>query len=131
MDAFLIDLENKPGELARIAEAIAAKGVNITGLAGSTCGQSGRVAITTADPAATRQILGDAKASYKAYEVTETSLADKPGTLAAALRRLADRGVNVEAVMPTGMSGSNFQVGFVTNDPARAREALQTVGASR
>jgi len=131
MDAFLIDLENKPGELARIAEAIAAKGVNITGLAGSTCGQSGRVTITTADPAATRQVLGDAKASYKVYEVTETALADKPGTLASALRRLADRGVIVEAVMPTGMSGSNIQVGFVTNDPARAREALQAVGASR
>jgi hypothetical protein len=131
MDAFLIDLENKPGELARIAEAIAAKGVNITGLAGSTCGQSGRVTITTADPVTTRQVLGDAKASYKVYEVTETGLADKPGTLAQALRRLADRGVNVEAVMPTGMSGSTIQVGFVTSDPARAKEALQTVGASR
>jgi hypothetical protein len=131
MDAFLIDLENKPGELARIAEAIAAKGVNITGLAGSTCGQSGRVTITTADPAATHQVLGDAKASYKVYEVIETALADTPGTLASALRRLADRAVNVEAVLPTGMSGSNMQVGFVTNDPARAREALQAVGASR
>jgi hypothetical protein len=131
MDAFLIDLENKPGELARIAEAIAAKGVNITGLAGSSCGQSGRVTITTADPVTTRQVLGDAKASYKVYEVTETALADKPGTLAQALRRLADRGVNVEAVMPTGMSGSTIQVGFVTNDPARAKEALQAVGASR
>ncbi len=131
MDAFLIDLENKPGELARITEAIAAKGVNITGLAGSTCGLSGRVALTTSDPVTTRQILGDAKASYKAYEVTETAVADKPGTLASALRRLADRGVNVEAVFPTGMSGSNIQVGFVTDDPARAREALQAVGASR
>ena len=131
MDAFLIDLENKPGELARITEAIAAKGVNITGLAGSTCGQSGRVAITTADPVTTRSALGDAKASFKVYEVTEAAIADKPGMLAAALRRLADRGVNVEAIMPTGMSGSNIQVGFVTNDPARAREALQGATASR
>ena len=131
MDAFLIDLPNKPGELARITEAIAAKGVNITGLAGASCGESGRVAITTADPAMTRQALGDAKCSFKVFEVTETALADKPGTVATACRRLADKGVNIEAIMPLGMSGSNIQVGFITNDPARAREALQAVGASR
>jgi hypothetical protein len=34
MNAFLVDLENKPGALATVAEALAAKGVNITGVSG-------------------------------------------------------------------------------------------------
>ena len=45
MNAFLIELPNKTGELARVTEAIAAKGVNITGVSGSTCGTSGSVAL--------------------------------------------------------------------------------------
>ena len=32
MHAFLVELENKPGELARVTEAIAAKGVDINGV---------------------------------------------------------------------------------------------------
>ena len=29
MNAFIVDLKNKPGELAKVAEAIAGQGVNI------------------------------------------------------------------------------------------------------
>ena len=36
MQAFLIDLENKPGAFADVAEMIAAKGINITAVSGAT-----------------------------------------------------------------------------------------------
>ena len=36
MNAFLVDLDNKPGEFARISEAIAKKGINITTISGAT-----------------------------------------------------------------------------------------------
>ena len=54
MNAFLIELDNKVGELARITEAISAKGINITAITGATCGGSGSVAVMTADEAGTR-----------------------------------------------------------------------------
>src|SRR6476659_1772796 len=38
VQAFLIDLENKPGAFADVAEMIAAKGINITAVSGATCG---------------------------------------------------------------------------------------------
>ena len=63
MNAFLIELRNKPGELARIAEAIASKGINITAVSGSTCGDGGSVAVVTADESATRMVLNDAGAA--------------------------------------------------------------------
>jgi len=124
MNAFLVDLENKPGELARVAEVIAAKGVNITAVSGSTCGSSGRVALMASDDAATRIALGEARCTFSEMEVTVATLIHEPGSLAKACRRLADAGVNVEALMPIGMQGSDVQVAFVTNEPAKAREVF-------
>ncbi|HET9455894.1 MAG TPA: hypothetical protein VFO78_01025 [Candidatus Limnocylindrales bacterium] len=129
MNAFLVELENKPGALATLAEAIAAKGVNITGVAGTSCDSGGRVAIVTADDTTTRMVLQNGGHSFKEIEVTETHLRDEPGTLAKATRRLAQAGVNVEAIFPTGMSGREIAVAFVTNNPSKAREALATAAS--
>ena len=55
MNAFIVDLKNKPGELAKVAGAIADKGINITGFSGATCGDTGSVVLLTADEAGTRR----------------------------------------------------------------------------
>jgi len=124
MIAFLVDLENRPGEMAGVAEAIARAGVNITGVAGLACGSGGRVALLTSDDAATRSALRDAQRSFQEMETTDVSMRDEPGTLARACRMLADAGVNIEALLPTGMDGQDVRASFVTSDPARARQAL-------
>jgi hypothetical protein len=131
MTAFLVDLENKPGALATVAEALGARGVNITGVTGASCGDGGRAAITTADDVTTRTVLQGLKSKFKEYEVTEASLANTPGSLGKATRRLADAGVNIEAIMPTGMSGNDVHVGFVTDNPIKARDILGTATAIR
>jgi hypothetical protein len=130
MNAFLIELPNKTGELARVTEAIAAKGVNITGVSGSTCGTSGSVAILTADDATTRAALKDAKFAFREVEATQVPIGNIPGALAKVTRRLADAGVNIEALLPTGMQGNEVTVAFVTSDPAKARSTLSQVGST-
>ncbi len=124
MKAFLVDLENKPGELARVTEAIAKKGINIEAVSGATCDESGRLAIVTRDDAGTRTALEDANRTFKEMEATEVSLPHAPGGLAKAARRLADAGINVEAILPTGMKGQDVTVAFVTDNPVKAKEAL-------
>jgi hypothetical protein len=131
MNAFLVDLENKPGALAAAAEALAAKGVNILGVSGTSCGDGGRAAIVTADDTTARTALQDARIKFKEMEATEISLRHEPGSLAKAARRLADEGVNIEAIFPTGMSGTDVSVAFVTNNAAKAKEALAMVGGIR
>jgi len=127
MNAFLVDLENKPGALAATAEALAAKGINILGISGTSCGDGGRAAIVTADDASTRTALQGAKISFKEMEATEVSLRHEPGSLAKAARRLAEAGVNIDAIFPTGMSGNDVSVAFVTDNPTKAKEALAMV----
>jgi hypothetical protein len=129
MNAFLVDLANKPGSLADVAEALGAKGINIETVTGASCGDSGRALIGTNDEAATRAALQGIGASFSEVEVVEASLPHAPGSLGKAARRLAEAGINIDAITPTGMSGGNVTVAFVTSDPARAREILATAGS--
>jgi hypothetical protein len=131
MNAFLIELENKPGTLALVTEAIAKKGVNLTSASGTNCGSSGKLAITTDNDAATRTALGEVKAKFTESEIVEASVPHAPGSLAKAARRLADAGVNVEAITPMGMKGNDITVGFITDNPVKARAALQAATAAR
>lgn len=132
MQVFLVDLKNQPGELARVTEAIAAKGINIEAFSGATCGDSGRVALMTNDEATTRSILKESGFTCTELEATDAAFRHEPGALAKATRRLADAGINIEAAMPVGMEGNEVHVAFATSDPAKAREVLAAAGiASR
>ena len=131
MNTFIVDLKNKPSELAKVAEAIAQKGIDITGFSGSTCGESGTLALITNDEAGTRRALTEGQWKFRTIELVEASLANRPGSLAEVARRLAKAGVNIEAAFPTGMAGANAHVVFDTDNPEKAREALrQVVGAA-
>ncbi len=124
MNGFIVDLKNKPGEIARLAEAIAEKGIDISGFTGATCGDTGSVALITNDEAGTQRVLTHGKWTHRLVELVTASLVNKPGTLAMVTRKLADAGVNIEAALPTGMAGGNMHIAFATDNPAKAKEAL-------
>jgi hypothetical protein len=119
MQAFLIELADKPGALADVAEAIAA-----------TCGEMGRIAIATDDEANTRAALADIQCTFEQKELTTTLMPNQPGALAKTARQLANKGLNIESVMLMGMKGQDIEVGFVTSDPVVARDALAQTGAA-
>lgn len=125
MNAFIVELENRPGELARLAEALSEKGINIVGISAATSGSSGAIGITTNDTDGTAAALDAAGIEHRQVEMVSASLEDRPGTLAQATRRLADAGVNVELVLGTGRSGTRVDVGFGVDDAAAARAALR------
>jgi hypothetical protein len=129
MQAFMIELADKPGALADVAEAIAAKGVNIAAVSGSVCGETGKVTIATDDAANTRTALADIQCTFEQKEITSTLMPNQPGGLAKAARQLANKGVNIESAMILGMKGNDIEVGFVTSDPVVARDALAKVGS--
>ena len=124
MNAFIVDLTNQPGELARLTDAIAQKGINITSFAGATAGGSGAVVVVTNDEAGTRKAITDGGFRAREIELVTASLEHAPGSLAAAAKKLADAGINIEAALPTGMASGNVSVSFATDKPAKAREIL-------
>ena len=124
MNAFVVELPNRPGELARLAEAVADKGINITSISAAGSGTGGAIGFVTNDMDGTRQALDQAGITYRSVELVAAALEDRPGTLAQAARRLADAGVNIDLLLPTGMSGSRVTVAFGVDDASAARQAL-------
>ena len=90
MNAFLVELENKPGELARVTEAIAAKGVEHHRRERLDLRHRRQRRLLTDDDATTRAALKDAKFPFREMEATQTSISNVPGGLAKVARRLAD-----------------------------------------
>jgi hypothetical protein len=121
VNTFIVDLKHRPGELAKLAESIAAKGIDITSFSGVTCGDSGSVALVTNDEAGTRRALQDAGFHAREIELVTASLPNVPGALAEVARKLANAGINIEAALPTGMTGSNVSIAFATDQPAKAK----------
>lgn len=124
MNVFIVELKDQPGELARVAEAVARKGIDIRGFSGATSGGSGTVALLTSDEAGTRSALSEGGFNAREVEVVTASLVNQPGALAEAARKLADAGINIETALPTGMDGSSVTVAFATDQPARAQSVL-------
>lgn len=126
MNAFIVELENRPGELARLGEALGERGINITAIGGAGSGGGG-IGLITNDEAGTRDVLKGAGISAREIGLVSVSLEQKPGTLGELARKLADAGVNIELLLGTGMSGQNVTVALgVDNVEAAQRVVGQT-----
>ena len=124
MNAFIIDLDNRPGSLADTAAAIAEKGININGVSGAASGGTGTIAIITNDESGTRSALQGIDCKFREVPLASAALENKPGSLAGAARSLADAGVNIEAILPTGMEGGKITVAFGVDNIEAAKQAL-------
>jgi len=125
VNAFIISAPNKPGELAKISELIALKGINITSIATIGWQGGGGIALITNDESGTRSALAGA-GQITELEIIPVSLEDHPGTLAAASQKLADAGINIELLLPIAMREGKVSIALATNNNAKARELLGT-----
>ena len=89
---FTVQLDDKPGSLARVAAALGDRGVNITGIVGIAEDTDGALMLTTSDAAETRSAFG---ALGLPYEEHDTDAGPDPERLGSVQRGLADRGMNV------------------------------------
>ena len=124
MKAFVVATEDRPGELARIGEAMGTAGVNITALAGLTGEGAGLIGFLVSDEAGARGALRAAEIEAKEVEVIRIALADYSDALAKATRKLATAGVNIELILSTGISHGKGGVVLAVSDPRRARTLL-------
>jgi hypothetical protein len=122
---FEIVLEDRPGELARVGEALGNAGVNIEGIAGFGFEGRGIIHLLVEDAAAARSALGSAGVSVnRESEAMVTELpagaASRPGEMGRMARAVADAGVNFEAIY---LATGNRAVA-VTSDNEKTRATL-------
>ena len=130
MSAFTAELDNHPGELARLCEAMASSGVNLL-LCATTRGDGGVVAFIADDETAGQAVLDGAGIGYLLRPALTVRMDNLPGAAAAAFRKLADAGVNVDLLFPVRISDAEFYAMICADDPAAAERALRGQVVSR
>ena len=123
MSAFAVSLDDQPGELARLCEAMASSGVNLL-LCATTYSGSGVMAFIADDEAAAQEVLEATGLEYLMRPALTIKLENLPGAGAAAFRKLADAGVNVDLLLPVRISDELFFAVICVDDEAAARAAL-------
>jgi hypothetical protein len=123
MQDLIVNLENEPGTLAALGEALGNAGINIEGLCGvaGAGGEQGEVHILVQDAQMARAALQDAGIESGAENDVEiVAVMDQPGELGRHLRRIADAGVNVDlAYMAT-----STRIALGSSDMDGLRKAL-------
>jgi hypothetical protein len=123
----MVSLEDKPGEGARLGEALGSAGVNIEGMTAMAYQGRGIVHLLVEDAAAARSAIEDAGITVEAETDVIVSPpmsdadVDSPGRFGEMARTLADAEINITL----GYMASKNRVVLATSDNPRAMEILQ------
>jgi hypothetical protein len=110
--------EDRPGELARVAQTLSRSGVNIEGIAEI----EGIVHVLARDPHAARSALRAGGYTIDGeLEVLVLPMTDRPGELSMIMQRLADAAVNLRFIY----LATDTRVVIGADDITRARRALE------
>ena len=123
MSVFTVDLANQPGELARLCEAMAGRGINLV-LSAIAREDGGTVAFIADDEVGAQEVLDGASLQYAMRPALTIRMENQPGTGAATFRKLANAGVNADLLLPVRVSDALFFAVICVDDQDKARQAL-------
>jgi len=119
-----IQLTNHPGDLARVAQTLARRGVNIKALAGISIGGVAMARILPDDIVVARSAFEAANIKFTEGEVNLVLLENKAGVLANVTNRLGEAGINLEAIYVTGIADDLVELAVVTDNPKKTKKIL-------
>ena len=120
-----IQLSNNPGDLARVAEALSRRGVNIKALAGISVNGVAMTRILPDDIVTARSALEAANIRFTESEVHTVLLENKAGALADVTNRLGESGINLEAIYVTGIADDLVELAIVSDNPKKTKKVLE------
>jgi hypothetical protein len=113
-----VQLEDRPGTLAELGEALGGAGVNVDGFCALTSGGRGEIHVLVEDGSAARQALEGAGMQVAGeQEVLVVDAQDRPGELGRIARAIADAGVNITLAYVA--AGTKVVIGADDVDKAR------------
>ncbi len=122
---FVVQLENRPGELAHLARALARRGIDILQIAGGGEGPQAFAFMTTDDETSTREVLRSMGFPFIDGETLVVEVEDRPGGIADLAQRLGSAEVNIRSMMLIGRARGKAEIAIsVDADAERVREIL-------
>jgi hypothetical protein len=121
-------LDNKPGALARVCEALAEAKINIHAFTTSDTVDHSVVRLVVSDPRRALTLFEEHGALTVETEVILVPGANRPGSLAAIAKALAEADLNIEyAYCATSPGSRNGLLVLRPNNPKKALKILNTV----
>lgn len=117
MTEFTVRLANAPGMLAALAERLDEAGIHVEAVAAFGAGARGVIHLVVAEAPATRMVLREAGMSFEERPVLTTAIPARTGALATMARRLADSGVNIEALYLLRSSAEGLEFAVAVDRP--------------
>jgi hypothetical protein len=119
-------VENRPGMLGQVADALGSKKVNIRAFTAAVMSDRGFVRVVVDKPAAARKVFAAHGWKTTADEVVEVTIPDRPGALARVADQLGAAGINVDyAYVGTAKSASKVNLYLAVGDVGAALRALK------
>ena len=120
-----ISIENSPGRLYEVTNALGKAGINLRALNLVDTGAFGQLRLLVSDVTTTRRILMKMQMPAQVNEVVAAEIEDKPGSLAAMLKPLMEAKVNVIYTYAfVGFSAGKAVMIFRFSDNDKAIEIL-------
>ena len=120
-----IHVTDRPGEIARVANALARKDVNIKSIAGMGIANQGMIRVIADDIEAARAALREGNIRFEESELVTVLLENKAGELAGVAAKLANAGLNVHALYVIGLEGDLVELAFAVDDAKKAKKVLE------
>lgn len=121
---FTVQLDDRPGALADLTEALAKNAINIVAIHASQCSDGGNVQFITNDTDATINVLKQLDMEYAVLDVLLVTIPHQPGSLARIARALAKEDINIDSVYIT-MTG---QIVLDVSDFTKAQRIVMGLG---
>ncbi|MGO8787001.1 MAG: amino acid-binding protein [Terriglobia bacterium] len=99
-------VDNKPGELGRITEALGKAKVNISAVTCWTAGSESPIHLVVSSPTKAKKILQELGVRVTEEEVLRITLSDKPGALGEMGTSLAAENINIEYAYASVLTGA-------------------------
>jgi hypothetical protein len=120
MTEFTVRIANRPGQLAELVQCLAEAGLNIEALTTYANGNDSVVRLMVDDKVTARRVLTEIGVPFEEQKVLATVIPNEPGALASMTRRLADAGVNIEAMYLLHSSGEGLHFALAVDDRGKA-----------
>jgi len=122
---FCIFLQNRPGRLAEVCNALAAANITIVALSISDTTDYGVLRLVVDNAAKAERVIRDSRFPFCETDVLVVEIPNRPGAMAEIARRLARAHVNIEYSYVTAPSPDIPTVVILrVSDVRKAQEAL-------
>jgi hypothetical protein len=120
-------LENEPGRLATLCNALETEGVNLRAMVTSEASDYGIVRLIADDVDKASHALRSADLPFSTVDVLGVEVSDEPGALGKVAVLLAEKSINVDyAYVTVASSSGNAMCIFKVSDPANVDVVLSS-----